>query len=133
MWKKTQDNSLFPAPIIMKNMSNEEIAQVYDIWRLIGCVVAKSIVDDRIVDFPFNPLFWDLVLGKKTSLFDLQKVQPEVGKNMIDFQRMANKRKSILLKFTDQDVIERHMSNIKTSFGARIEEIGLTFVLTSDS
>jgi HECT-domain (ubiquitin-transferase) len=96
LWKKTPDNSLFPAPIVMREMGKEQIAQVYDVWRLVGCVTAKSIVDDRIVDFPFNPLFWDLVLGKKTSLFDLNKIQPEVSKNLLDFQRMANRRKQIV-------------------------------------
>lgn len=58
----------------MRGMSNEPIAQIYDVWRLVGCITAKSIVDDRIIDLPFNPLFWDLVLGKKTSLFDLNKI-----------------------------------------------------------
>jgi len=126
------DNSLFPAPIVMREMNNEQIAQVYDVWRLIGCVTAKSIVDDRIVDFPFNALFWDLVLGKKTSLFDLNKIQPEVAKNFVDFQRMANRRKQIVQKVSDPEVLERQLSNIKTSFGAPIEEIGLNFTLPGD-
>jgi len=91
----------------MREMNNEQIAQVYDVWRLIGCVTAKSIVDDRIVDFPFNALFWDLVLGKKTSLFDLNKIQPEVAKNFVDFQRMANRRKQIVQKVSDPEVLER--------------------------
>jgi hypothetical protein len=77
---------------------------VYDIWRLLGSMVAKSIVDDRLIDLPFNPLFWDVVLNKKMSLFDLEKIEPEVCKNFMDFQRMSNRRKDILSKFTDIDV-----------------------------
>lgn len=27
-------------------------------------MIAKSISDDRLIDLPISPLFWDLVLGK---------------------------------------------------------------------
>lgn len=133
LWKKTADNSLFPSAIMMRSMNNEQLAQVYDVWRLIGSIVAKSIVDDRIIDLPFNDLFWDLVLGKKTSIFDLKKVQPDVAKNFLDFQRMAHRRREIKQKVNDPENLERQLSSIKTSFGSSIEEIGLNFTLPGDN
>lgn len=45
---------------------------------------------------------------------------------------MANRRKEIVTKFTDPEVLERQLSNIKTSFGAPIEEIGLNFTLPGE-
>jgi hypothetical protein len=32
-------------------------------------MIAKSISDDRLIDLPLSPLFWDLVLGKVTHSF----------------------------------------------------------------
>ena len=48
-------------------------------------MTAKSIVDDKLIDLPFNSLFWDIALGKKTSLFDLERIEPEMYKNLVDF------------------------------------------------
>ncbi len=29
-----------------------------------GAMVARSIMDERVVDFPINPIFWDLLLDR---------------------------------------------------------------------
>jgi hypothetical protein len=63
-----QDNSLFPAPINMQKAKDEELKRVYEIFRMIGIMVAKSISDDRLIDLPLSSLFWDLVLGKVSIL-----------------------------------------------------------------
>jgi E3 ubiquitin-protein ligase TRIP12 len=69
IWRKsTQDNTLFPAPINIVKMSNEEIQKIYEVYRLAGMMIAKSISDDRLIDMPMSPLFWDLVLGKVTLI-----------------------------------------------------------------
>ena len=58
------DNTLFPGPISVLKMSPEELQKVYEVFRLSGMMIAKSISDDRLIDLPLSPLFWDLVLGK---------------------------------------------------------------------
>lgn len=61
------DNGLFPAPLALitsNGSSNEEIQKVYELFRLTGTMIAKSIVDDRLIDLPLSSLFWDLLLGK---------------------------------------------------------------------
>ncbi len=61
------DNGLFPAPLALttgNGSSNEEIQKVYELFRLAGTMIAKSIVDDRLIDLPLSSLFWDLLLGK---------------------------------------------------------------------
>jgi len=32
-------------------------------------MIAKSISDDRLIDLPISPLFWDLVLGKVRYIY----------------------------------------------------------------
>jgi E3 ubiquitin-protein ligase TRIP12 len=68
IWRKSMpDNGLFPAPLALttgNGSSNEDIQKVYELFRLAGTMIAKSIVDDRLIDLPLSSLFWDLLLGK---------------------------------------------------------------------
>jgi hypothetical protein len=41
----------------------------HDLFRVIGTMIAKSIVDDRLFDLPLSSLFWDLLLGKVIIIF----------------------------------------------------------------
>lgn len=58
------DNSLFPAPISIPALRTDDLQKVYEIFRLTGMMIAKSISDDRLIDLPISPLMWDLLLGK---------------------------------------------------------------------
>jgi hypothetical protein len=58
------DNTLFPSPLNLVKIGSEEMQRVYEVFRLAGMMVAKSISDDKLIDLPLSPLFWDLVLGK---------------------------------------------------------------------
>ena len=62
------DNSLYPSPLNLQKIGNEDLQKVYDVFRLTGMMIAKSISDDKLIDLPLSPLFWDLVLGKVSSL-----------------------------------------------------------------
>ena len=90
-------------------------------------MTAKSIVDDKLIDLPFNSLFWDIALGKKTSLFDLERIEPEMYKNLVDFQRMANRRKEIMKKCHDPEKCQRQLEGLTTMHGGKIEDYELTF------
>jgi E3 ubiquitin-protein ligase TRIP12 len=74
------DNSLFPSPISMQKLSNDEMQKVYESFRLTGTMIAKSIVDDRLIDLPISPLWWDILLGKKMNIFDLDRLDKEFYK-----------------------------------------------------
>jgi len=68
LWRKMEDNSLFPAPLKLSETSKEDIQRVYEFFKLAGAIVAKSIVDDKLIDLPFSSLFWDIVLGKVSPI-----------------------------------------------------------------
>lgn len=64
LWRQRMaDNSLFPAPVCPQKPSND-LKKMHDLFRVVGTMVAKSIVDDRLFDLPISSLFWDLLLGK---------------------------------------------------------------------
>ena len=76
VWRQMSDNTLFTSPISVLKMSPEELQKVYEVFRLTGMMIAKSISDDRLIDLPLSPLFWDLVLGK-VSKFKSNKLYIE--------------------------------------------------------
>ena len=81
IWRKNMiDLSLYPAPISVHSMKNEELQKLYEIFRLAGIMIAKSISDDRLIDLPISSLMWDLTLGKKMSIFDLERIDRDLFK-----------------------------------------------------
>jgi hypothetical protein len=52
--------------------------------------MAKSILDDRLIDLPLSPLMWHIIFGKKLNIFNLKCLGPKIYEPLIDFQRMAN-------------------------------------------
>ena len=38
--------------------------EVSDLFRMAGTFIAKSIVDNKLIDLPISRLMWDLLLGK---------------------------------------------------------------------
>lgn len=41
-----------------------------------GSLIAKSLLDDRIIDMPFSPVFWKLIFQKSVSIFDYNVLDP---------------------------------------------------------
>lgn len=75
------DNTLFPLPMNLPKATNEDVQKIYELFRLTGVMIAKSISDDKLIDLPFSPLFWELVLGgKKMNIFDLERVDRDLYK-----------------------------------------------------
>ncbi len=84
IWRKMTDNSLFPAPINLREIGGDKLSDLYDNYRVAGAIVAKSIADDRLVDMPLSPLFWDILIGRKTNLFDLQRLDMDLFKTFVE-------------------------------------------------
>ena len=65
MWRVGHsDGTLFPSPIDVKSLTQTQLKEVSDLFRLAGTFVAKCIVDNKLIDLPISRLMWDLLLGK---------------------------------------------------------------------
>jgi len=70
MWRVSpKDGTLFPSPIDAKSLSPAKLNEVSDLFRLAGTFIAKSIVDNKLIDLPISSLMWDLLLGKVSNDF----------------------------------------------------------------
>ncbi|TNV72471.1 hypothetical protein FGO68_gene6592 [Halteria grandinella] len=125
------DNSLFPAPINVVSINpDDDLQRIYEVFRLTGMMIAKSISDDRLIELPLSPVFWDLILGKKMNIFDLERLDPNLFKVFADLQVLANRKRDIdKAVFFDQDHKQRQLNTLKTQSGARLEDLTLAFTL----
>lgn len=60
MWYRTDDYSLFPTI----NINEVEIEMIRPLFVLLGFIIARGIYDDRLIDFPINSVFWDIILDR---------------------------------------------------------------------
>ena len=75
MWRKnTTDGGLYPRCLQITPENQSDIQAVCDKFHLAGFFVAKSILDDKLIDLPISELMWDLIFERKKNLFDLKKL-----------------------------------------------------------
>lgn len=81
-----QAPALFPAPA-----SSDAVERVRTLFRTLGQLVAKALLDGRIVDVPFHPLFWRAVLRRRVprTLSTLRQVDAGLAQSLEAMQRMS--------------------------------------------
>jgi hypothetical protein len=63
---------------------------------MMGTFLAKSILDDRLIDLPISQQMWDLVFDRQTkSIYDVQYLDRGLYEMLIDLQMMANRKREI--------------------------------------
>jgi hypothetical protein len=66
---------LFPRAIEKVTEANsQEVKIINEKFALAGAMVARSLIDDRLINLSISPVMWDLVFGKKYNFFTLKKL-----------------------------------------------------------
>jgi E3 ubiquitin-protein ligase TRIP12 len=74
----------------LRDGQDKEAQQILERFRLLGHVVAKCILDSRLVDIQLHPLFWRLILGRgPLSQSSLREVDPALFSQMSGLQSMS--------------------------------------------
>jgi len=90
---------LFPEPWSQKMLQegNDQATQILERFRLLGHLVAKCILDSRLVDLQLHPAFWSAVLGGGPfSQNTLRDIDPELFTSMKELRNMDDKALSQL-------------------------------------
>ncbi|GER28678.1 E3 ubiquitin-protein ligase UPL4 [Striga asiatica] len=117
---------LFPRPWspLPSTASSIEFSEAIKKFTLLGYMVAKALQDGRVLDLPFSTAFYKLILGKDLTLYDIQSFDPALGKSLLEFQAVIEKRESLMPicgdKSHDVDVLLKDMT---------IEDLCLDFTL----
>ena len=101
LWRPMEKNSLFPAPLDPESdVVNKDTIEVF---KLAGWLCARAITDERLIDLPFDGLFWEVVLGANPTLIDIMKIDKKLCEFLLELDNATNT--------------------------SNISDIGLTFVL----
>ena len=47
---------------------------IFATFKMMGSMVGRSIIDERVIDFPINPIFWNLILNRPVSIHDISSI-----------------------------------------------------------
>ncbi|GLT72296.1 hypothetical protein SLA2020_442450 [Shorea laevis] len=119
-------SGLFPCPWPSTlNTSDEKFYEVIKKFVLLGQVVAKSLQDGRVLDLHFSEAFYKIILGQELTLYDIQSLDPELGRTLLEFQALVNRK-----KFLESVNEENSPPEFDLCFrDARIEDLCLDFTL----
>ena len=124
IWRESSDlYGLFPSPL-----HGQDVGKVLSTFTFIGRLVAKALYDDRLINLPFNKVFWKLVLNKPLTLLDLEAIDPHLGRYMIELSQIVKQRSTILEEHSDEDIRSKHLKKIEFK-GIKIEDLHLSFTL----
>ncbi|CAM8924666.1 unnamed protein product [Rhodiola kirilowii] len=113
---------LFPRPWnCLDNGSDETLSsEVIKKFSLLGRIVAKALHDGRVLDIHLSKAFYKIVLGQDLNLYDIQLFDPELGRALLKFKAMSQKKMSE----------ESSASDMVASFhNTEIEDLSLDFTL----
>lgn len=96
MWKETSDNTLYPNPLNFKKKSIKEKKRIEKFFELVGTIIARSLMDERLIDLPISVVFWKLVFSETAMLEDLKKIDKPLYKGLQLIQEMIEKSEAVL-------------------------------------
>ena len=107
LWRGSNDSNeskyvysttgLFPSPMSEKESQTESGKHKLKLYKILGKFLAKGLLDSRIIDVSFNPIFMKLILGLKVpkSISTVKQVDPLVGNSIEQLEKLL---KSLLPK-----------------------------------
>jgi len=91
-------NGLFPRPLSDEFATSEEGEKILQLFKVLGKFVARSMVDSRIIDINFNPIFFrigDESTAVRPSLGAIKSVDPVVARSLMIIKKFAMAKKEI--------------------------------------
>ena len=91
LWKKTTDNTLYPNPLNMSVRKPKEKKKIEKFFELVGTIIARSLMDERLIDLPISKVFWKLVFYETAILDDVEKIDSYFYKGLKFVQEYIDK------------------------------------------
>ncbi|KAH6843173.1 hypothetical protein B0I37DRAFT_357165 [Chaetomium sp. MPI-CAGE-AT-0009] len=91
-------NGLFPRPLSEAFAASEEGEKILQLFKMLGKFVARSMIDSRIIDVNFNPIFFRIgaeLTAVRPSLGAIKSVDPMVARSLMIVKKFALAKKAI--------------------------------------
>uniref|UniRef100_A0ACD5TXM1 Uncharacterized protein n=1 Tax=Avena sativa TaxID=4498 RepID=A0ACD5TXM1_AVESA len=118
---------LFPQPwsSVMTSSRGVEFSDVVQKFKLLGHIVARAILDGRILDIPLSKTFYKIMLERELDIYDIPSFDPELGKTILEFQALVKRKKFL-------ETCSENTSNPSAALSyknMRLEDLCLDFTL----
>lgn len=139
MWRDESDNTngsqyvvsqhgLFPRPMDQKQIESENGQKVLFLFSALGTFVARSLLDSRIVDIPFNIVFLKLIQNESSRLLSDGLKKSPFNSMIKDVDLKLASSIHHLTKFFPQNISEEYGDMVDKS-NDTVENLSLSFVL----
>jgi len=128
------ETGLFPRPMSDEEASSDNGERVLQLFASLGKFVARSMLDSRIIDINFNPIFFRIAdgpsgAGVKPSLGAVKNVDPGLARSL-----KAIKRFALVKKEVDEDPERTPAQKVADTEaividGSKIDDLCLDFTL----
>lgn len=123
---------LFPAPMSGDFAASENGKRTLHLFKMLGKFVARSMLDSRIIDVSFNPIFFRLGDGPSKvnlSLGTVRNVDSGLASSLKHVKNFAQAKKAIDEKVS-MTIEEKTVANSNIRIGGvHIDDLGLDFTL----
>ena len=119
LWYKTTDNTIYPA----LGLNNNKKAIKF--FKLLGYIIARSIYDDRLLDFPISKVYWNLLLNKGVKLGDIKLIYKDLYKFLEDLHNLIKKKKKLIE--TNKNITEEELEEKVLYNGNKLNSVDIYF------
>jgi len=122
---------LFPAPVDINQIEHDELVTKGATFKVLGMVLAKALMDSRIVDIPFSKTFLKLVLNQHVPLTtaSIKTIDPALAKSLEHLEQYLRTKEAIE-EDADSSAEEKAaaIAEIRVS-DAAVDDLSLDFTL----
>ncbi|XP_039296101.1 E3 ubiquitin-protein ligase TRIP12 isoform X2 [Nilaparvata lugens] len=121
---------LFPAPL-GRTTKVSHLVKIRSKFRFLGKLMAKAVMDSRMLDLPLSVSFYRWLLGEEQqlSLSDLRHVAPEVYRTLVRLEGLVRMRRAIEADASLGADAKRAQIDALGLDGCRVEDLGLDLTL----
>ncbi|XP_065214939.1 E3 ubiquitin-protein ligase TRIP12 isoform X3 [Planococcus citri] len=121
---------LFPAPL-GRTTKVSQLVKIKSKFRFLGKLMAKAVMDSRLLDLPFSIVFYKWMLGQENTLSvcDLADVVPDVYNTIVRLRGLCMEKRAIETDTTLEKEQQDTKINQLTLDGCPIEDLSLDFTL----
>ncbi|KAJ1555410.1 Ubiquitin fusion degradation protein 4 [Nowakowskiella sp. JEL0078] len=137
---------LFPAPMTSEILESDSGRKCLELFKSLGVFVAKALLDSRMVDLPFNPIFLEMVVGQEedeeaelekaygvsariaAKLHLIKHVDSTLYTSLLDLNKYVNQLNLIQNSSLSEEEKAEAINNIKVK-DASIDDLCLDFTL----
>ena len=141
LWRENETNpkdeyafgksGLFPAPMSEKDASTEQGGKILILFKALGKFVARSMLDSRMIDVSFNPMFFknrDVSRDPARSLSAIKAVDSGLASSLRLIKQFVQARKAILSKHVSTQQKAQALQRVEFN-GVKLDQLGLDFTL----